>query len=98
MGCGCLIALVAAVSPRFATFLIWVFDSDRLARAFDSFWIGFLGWIFLPWTTLAWAVAYAPIGGVSGFGWFLVVFAFLIDMSTHLGAARARRDRVNATY
>ena len=91
MGCGCLIALAAAFSPRLATFLIWIF-TDRMSIAFSSFWYGLLGWIFLPWTTLAWAIAYAPIKGVEGFGWFLVIFAFVLDISTHLGAARARRE------
>ena len=97
MGCGCLLALIAAVSPRFATFLLWVF-TDRLTIVFNSFWIGFLGWIFLPWTTLAWAIAYAPIAGVRGFGYFLVVFAFIVDLSTHFGAAKARSARAQAAY
>ena len=73
--CGCLVALAAFISPRLAIFLIWLF-TDRMSIAFDSFWWGFLGFIFLPWTTLAWTVAYAPIRGVTGFGWFIVVFAF----------------------
>ena len=60
--CGCLVALAAFLSPRFAIFLIWLF-TDRMSIAFDSFWWGLLGFIFLPWTTLAWAVAYAPIRG-----------------------------------
>jgi hypothetical protein len=42
---------------------------------------------------LAWAVAYAPIRGVTGFGWFIVIFAFVIDVMTHVGSAQARRDR-----
>ena len=50
--CGCLVALAAFVSPRLAIFLIWLFG-DRMSIAFDSFWWGLLGFIFLPWTTLA---------------------------------------------
>lgn len=95
MGCGCLVALAAAISPRLAVFVLWLF-TDRTTVAFDSFWIGLLGFLFLPWTALAWLVAYAPIGGVSGFGWFLVVFAFVVDLSTHAGAARARAERDRA--
>jgi hypothetical protein len=30
---------------------------------------------------------------VTGFGWFLVIFAFVIDVTTYTGGARARRDR-----
>ena len=60
--CGCIVALAAFISPRLAVFFLWLF-TDRMSIAFDSFWWGFLGFIFLPWTTLAWAVAYAPDRG-----------------------------------
>ena len=90
--CGCFVALAAFISPRLAIFFIWLF-SDRMSIAFDSFWWGLLGFIFLPWTTLAWTVAYAPIQGVTGFGWFIVAFAFVVDIGTHVGSAQARRDR-----
>lgn len=93
MGCGCLIVLASALSPRLGLFLIWLFDRQRMSAAFDSFWIGLLGFLLLPWTALAWVVAYAPAGGVSGFGWFLVAFGFLVDIGTHLGGGRADRDR-----
>lgn len=93
MGCGCLVALASVISPRFGLFLVWLL-TDRIPRAFDGSWLlAVLGFIFLPWTTLAWAVAWGPLAGVSGFGWFLVVLGFLADLSTHAGAAQARRDR-----
>ena len=91
--CGCLVAIAAMLSPRLATILIWIFDNSRTSAAFDSFWWALLGWIFLPWTTLAWIVCYAPVRGVTGFGWFIVVFAFFVDLMTHAGAAQARRQR-----
>lgn len=95
--CGCFVALAAFLSPRLAIFLVWLFDNDRMSAAFNSFWIALLGFIFLPWTTLAWAVAYAPVRGVTGFGWFLVAFAFVADVMTHVGAAQARRSRRQMT-
>jgi hypothetical protein len=96
MGCGCLVALAATLSPRFALFLVWLL-TDRTSIAFDSFWIGALGFLFLPWTALAWVVAFDPSAGVSGFGWFVVAFAFVVDVSSHLGGARARSHRTAAT-
>lgn len=90
--CGCIVALAAMLSPRLAIFLIWLFG-NRMDYAFNSFWVGFVGFLFLPWTTLAWAVAYAPIQGVTGFGWFVVILAFFADMSTHVGSFQARRAR-----
>lgn len=88
--------MAAALSPRLALFLVWLFDNPRMEAAFDSFWVPLLGFFFLPWTTLAWAVAYAPVKGVSGFGWFLVIFAFFVDISTYTGGARARRQQAAA--
>jgi hypothetical protein len=90
--CGCLVALVAFFSPRLAIFLVWLF-TDRMGIAFNSFWIALLGFLFLPWTTLAWAVAYAPIQGVTGFGWFVVILAFFADLSTHYASFQARQQR-----
>jgi len=89
---GCLLALFALVSPRLAIFFVWIF-SNRLAVAFSSGWIALAGFFLLPWTTLAWAAAYAPVKGVTGFGWFLVIVAFLFDLSSLFGGVRQRRLR-----
>jgi hypothetical protein len=94
--CGCFVALAAFISPRLAIILTWIL-SDRMAIAFNSFWIAALGFLFLPWTTLAWAFVYAPVRGVTGFGWFVVAFAFVCDVMTHVGSSQARRDRRRTT-
>jgi len=90
---GCCAAVLAAwISPRFVLFLIWLFG-DRLDIAFDSFWTGFAGFLFLPWTTLAFAFAYAPQAEVSGIGWLVVGLALAFDLSTWFGGDRERRRR-----
>ncbi len=90
--CGCFVAILAMLSPRLAIFVLWGF-TDRMSIAFDSFWWALIGFFFLPWTTLAWAVAYAPVRGVTGFGWFVVGLGFVVDISTHIGSAQARRQQ-----
>ena len=52
------------------------------------------GWLLLPWTTLMWILAYAPIGGVQGFGWFFVILGFFLDLSSYGGGGKWNRDRV----
>ncbi|HEY5155224.1 MAG TPA: hypothetical protein VIJ47_10855 [Acidimicrobiales bacterium] len=89
----CIVGVLAMISPRLAIFLIWLFDRARMSMAFDSFWIAFLGFLVLPWTTLAWAVCYAPARGVNGFGWFVVIFGFFLDISSYTGSARAQQQR-----
>ena len=89
---GCLVALIALVSPRLAVFLLWLF-TDRMRIAFDSGLIALLGFFFLPWTTLVYALAYAPFGGVSGLGWVFVAIALFADLASYGSGERARRDR-----
>jgi len=95
MGCGCLLALGAMLSPRLAIFFVWLF-TDRMGIAFERFWMGFLGFLFLPWTTLAYVVFYDIGSGrhVTGFEWFLVGLAFLLDIFSYAGGRSARAARV----
>ena len=94
--CGCIFFIAAALSPRLGVFILWAF-TDRMSIAFDQWWWAALGFVFLPWTTMAWALVYAPKEEVSGFGWVIVVFAFLVDISTHAGSSQAEMRRRNAT-
>jgi len=99
----CFAALFAWISPRLAIFMAWIFANDRTSYAFKSFWIAALGFLFLPWTTLAWIVCYATPsaivggtnigGGVAGFGYVVVAFAFIVDLASYTSGARARSQR-----
>jgi hypothetical protein len=42
------------------------------------------------------ALTYAPLGGVSGFGWFLVAFGFLLDLGSWFGGGREAQRRQEA--
>ena len=88
---GCLLALLALISPRLVIILLWLF-SDVLSRAFDSWIIPFLGFFLLPWTTLTYAAFWDWGAGreVTGFEWFFVALAFFIDLSSWAGGRRAR--------
>ncbi len=89
---GCLLALLAAISPRLVIFLLWIF-TDRLTVAFRSGWEGVLGFIFLPYATLFYALVYAPAKGVDAFGWVIVALGVLLDLSSLTVGSRARRRR-----
>jgi hypothetical protein len=89
---GCLVVLLAFISPRLALFAIFLF-SDLLSRAFDSWFVPFLGFFLLPWTTLAYALMWASsTNEVTGFEWFIVVLAFVIDLGSYANRGRMRRD------
>jgi hypothetical protein len=89
MGC-CLLVMAAWLSPRFVLFLIWLFG-DRLDYVFDSFLAGFVGFLVLPWTTLAYTFAYARVDGVTGLGWVFVAFGLMLDLGSWFGGGRQSR-------
>jgi hypothetical protein len=87
----CLVFLVALISPRLALFFIWIF-SDLLSDAFDSWVLPLLGFFVLPWTTLAYAGMWsAGTNEVTGFEWFVVGLAFVVDIGGWVGGRASRR-------
>ena len=91
---GCLLALLALISPRLVLFLLWIFD-DVLGKAYDSWIVPVLGFFLLPWTTLAYAAFWEWGGGreVTGFEWFFVILAFVVDLGSYTQGRRAQMDR-----
>jgi hypothetical protein len=89
----CLLVLIALAFPRVVLVLLWLF-SDYLGRAYHGALLPLLGFFFLPFTTLAYAVAMNEGGGVRG-GWILlVVLAVLMDFGVMGGGAAGRRKRL----
>jgi hypothetical protein len=93
---GCLFAIFAAAFPRLALLFVWLFSSPNLVmRAFHDILIWpILGIIFLPFTTLIYVLVYNPAVGLTGWGWFLVVLGFLIDIGAFSGSAYTNRSRM----
>jgi hypothetical protein len=87
---GCAILLLSAIGPRLALAFTWIF-TGFVDRAYDEIWVPILGFIFLPWTTLVYALVYDG-KGVSPFGWFLVILALFADIAS-LGASAQRSRR-----
>jgi len=50
-----------------------------------------LGFLFLPWTTIAWAIAQNELGGTNGIGLLVIVLGLLADIGVLGGGARGRR-------
>ena len=86
---GCLVILFALISPRLALFALWLF-TNLLSRAFDSWFVPFLGFFLLPWTTLAYAVMWSSSNDVKGFEWFIVILGFLFDLGSYAREGQRR--------
>jgi hypothetical protein len=92
----CLLSALMLIGPRLAFILYWFLPATafKAHAAFESWWLPLLGWIFLPWTALVWAIFYP----VSGFEWALLVVAILADLGAYGGSGYSsrrkwRRDR-----
>ncbi|HSJ51037.1 MAG TPA: hypothetical protein VLA90_07110 [Actinomycetota bacterium] len=88
---GCLLVLLALITPRFVLFLMWLF-SDYLNRAFESGWWGLLGFFFLPTTTIGYTIARneftAEGGGIEAAGIIVIVLGVVLDLGLLGGSGR----------
>ena len=88
---GCLFALLSGLFPRVGLVILWLFTNE-VDQAYDGWVLPLLGLIFLPLTTLVYALLWAPLGGVEGIEWFWVGLAFLFDVGALGAGARSRRE------
>ena len=90
----CLVGCVALLTPRVAIVLV-VLLSDYIGRAYETRVWPFIGFLFMPLTTLAYAWTINSRGSVAGVHLVVVVVAVLIDLGLVGGsAAKRRRDRL----
>ena len=86
----CVLVLLAFFTPRIVLFVLWLF-TNYLSRAYDAFLLPFLGFLFLPATTVAYAIAQNELGGPSGLGLVVVLIGLAVDVGLLGGGARQRR-------
>ena len=89
------IGCLALAAPRVTLVLVAVF-SNYIGRAYHSALWPFVGFLFMPLTTLAYAWAINSHGSVDGGYLAVVVVAVLIDLGIIGGSAKNRyrgRDR-----
>ncbi len=90
----CAFLLAFGIGPRIAFLAVWIFG-DRVGAAFSTWIWPLLGFLFLPWTTLMYVLAWGPLNGVSGWGWVVVGFGVFLDVCTYSG--RFAKQRYDAT-
>jgi hypothetical protein len=91
LGCGCLIAMLAAFAPRLVIILAWLF-SDRWDIVWDTWLWPLLGFIFLPYTTIMYVLVWNIATGVSGWDWLWIGLGLLLDIMKWGQIAANRRQ------
>ena len=87
---GCIFVLIAALSPRLAVVLMWIF-TPWVDRAFGPVIWPILGLIFLPITLLLYVILWNTGGvGVTGWEWLFVILAFFAELASYAGGAYRR--------
>jgi hypothetical protein len=88
----CLLLVLFLAFPRLALVLIFVL-SNYLERAYHGVLLPFLGFLFLPLTTLAYAWLVNSHQPIDGFNLVILVIAVLIDAGGLSGGEYHRRRR-----
>jgi len=95
VGCGCIATILALLTPRLAIVLIWLLTS-WFSEAYQTWYWPVLGFLFMPYLTLAYMAAMLHGGSLHGWWLALVIFAALVDVGHWGGSERqyhARRRR-----
>jgi hypothetical protein len=88
----CLFLTLLFLGPRAAILLWWLIEPLRWSLVFDTFLVPFLGFLFLPWTTLMYVVV--GVGGITEWDWLWMGLALFADVASYAGGALGGRGRV----
>ena len=94
---GCLFAPIGGLAPRFAFFAFWIMRPAQVDAAFSTIIVPLLGIIFLPLATLLYAVLWT-VGGLSGWAWFWVALAAMLDIGHSVTAAANRQQLTPSSH
>jgi len=88
----CALAVLGLVGPRALIVFWWLVDASHWSAIFGGLILPLLGFLFLPWTTLAYVLVWST-DGLSPFAWLIVALAFLADIGFYGGGAFRNRYR-----
>jgi hypothetical protein len=90
----CLFAMIAGIFPRLGTIIIWIARPALFNAAFNTWIWPVLGIIFLPFTTLMYVILWSPGIGLSGWDWFWLIMAVVIDLMHWSSTAYQNRNSI----
>ena len=93
----CMFASLVFIGPRFAILVWWIIDQTRWNAAFDNFFVPFIGFLLVPWTTIGYVTVFP--GGITGFDWVIMALFVLADIASWTsGGWSGRRYQTTGSY
>ena len=90
----CVLVVLALMVPRLVLAVLWVF-TDYFGRVFESWLWPVVGFVFMPYTTVAYVAAKLNSeSGVSGWWLVLIILAVMADVGAWGGSGRRGRERL----
>lgn len=95
----CIAAILAVFGPRLVLLGLWLFNPAYMRGLLSNFILLCVGFLFLPWTTLAYAFAFNQFPGaqmlqLDGTGVVIVVVGLILDILSYGGSGYGNRDRI----
>ena len=90
---GCLTAFVSSFS-RIMLLFAWIARPVMMDRAFGTFILPCLGFLFLPFTTLMYVFLKQGVGTIQGLDWLWLLLAVILDLASVGAAGAANRNRI----
>lgn len=87
----CCAMILAAFFPRLTLIIFWL--TGYGGRAFDTVVWPVLGFLFMPYTACAYAIALNSFGGLKGIGLALLILGIFLDLGNHGGSGASLRRR-----
>lgn len=89
----CFFTTLVLAGPRLGFLVWWLLRPVYINLVFKTWILPLLGLIFLPWTTLMYAIVYGA-NGIVGFDWLWIGLALVADIASYGGGAYGNRDRI----
>jgi hypothetical protein len=89
-------AIFVLLGPRALIFFWWVLEPARWSLTFQTAVVPLIGFLFLPWTTIAWVFVFP--NGVEGLDWLLVGLGLIADIGSYTGSAWGNRNKSEGVY
>jgi hypothetical protein len=88
----CFFTSLVVFGPRIALLIWWLINPVYIRLGVGGNWImAFLGWLFLPWTSIFYLITYP--GGIVGFDWVWIGLGLLIDVMSYASGGFGNRRR-----